>query len=194
VDTKQLVASLVSSLAWPLAAVVLALMFRQQLASLLRGGGPLKRLKAGPVEFEFDRVISDVESKIEPGPGEEKESYAGRTVAEELMAVAKASPRAAVMEAFALVEQEIRGRMRVAGHPRADAKQGAVRLAREAREAGVITAESLEAVEGMAVLRNLAAHDGEQVSERRALDYLNLADALLFALRRGARPDDQRLQ
>jgi hypothetical protein len=98
------------------------------------------------------------------------------------------------MEAFALVEQDSRGRMRVAGHPRADAKQGAVRLAREAREAGVITAESLEAVEGMAVLRNLAAHDGEQVSERRALDYLNLADALLFSLRRGARPDDQPLQ
>lgn len=44
---------------------------------------------------------------------------------------------------------------------------------------------SVEAVEGMAVLRNLAAHDRNQVSEERALDYLTMTDAVPFALQGG---------
>lgn len=59
-------------------------------------------------------------------------------------------------------------------------------LARRALEAGIITPETVEAIQGVAVLRNLAAH-GEQtdLSEARALDYLALIDGVLFAIRRG---------
>jgi hypothetical protein len=62
VDTKQFVASLVSSLAWPGAVVAIALLFRRQLAQLLTGS--LKRLKAGPVEFEFERVLPSVQARL----------------------------------------------------------------------------------------------------------------------------------
>jgi hypothetical protein len=70
VDTKQFIASVVGSLAWPGAVVVIALLFRRQLAALL--ASPVKRLKAGPVELEFDRVLPTVqavlEEELEPPP------------------------------------------------------------------------------------------------------------------------------
>jgi hypothetical protein len=49
----------------------------------------------------------------------------------------------------------------------------------------MITPEALEAVEGVAVLRNLAAHNPREASEQQALEYLALIDAVLFTLRRG---------
>jgi len=69
VDTKQFIASLVSSLAWPAAVVAVAFLFRKQLATLLTSG-PLKRLKAGPFELELDRIAAVVEERVEAGePG-----------------------------------------------------------------------------------------------------------------------------
>ena len=46
----------------------------------------------------------------------------------------------------------------------------------------------MRAVEGIGVLRNLSAHGGaREVTTEQALDYLSLADAVLFALRSGPR-------
>ena len=60
--TEQFIASLVHSLAWPAAAFGAAALFRQQLQELLSRS--LRRVKAGPVEFEFDRVLSEVEANL----------------------------------------------------------------------------------------------------------------------------------
>jgi uncharacterized phage-associated protein len=48
---REFVASLVSSLAWPLSLATIAWLLRRQLAALL--DGPVKRWKAGPVEIEY---------------------------------------------------------------------------------------------------------------------------------------------
>jgi hypothetical protein len=51
------------------------------------------------------------------------------------------------------------------------------------------TPKTAQAVEGLAVLRNMAAHGrSNDVSAARAKDYLALVDAVLFALRAGPRP------
>jgi hypothetical protein len=187
VDTQQFIASLVSSLAWPGAIIVLALLFRRQLRQLL--SGPLKRLKAGPsgLELEFDRLISEAQAQVEPAP-DVAELEAPESAVADLAEVARASPAAAVLDGFARVEQELRERLRAAGDPRADNKRGALMLARAALDAKLITPETMEAIRGMAVLRNLAAHGGAaDLSEDRAREYLALADAVLFAIGRGAR-------
>jgi hypothetical protein len=62
VDTKQFIASLVSSAAWPVAVFGVALLFRKQIAAII--AVPVKRLKAGPVELEFERVLPDVQAKL----------------------------------------------------------------------------------------------------------------------------------
>jgi hypothetical protein len=72
-DTKQFIASLVSSLAWPAAVLGIVLLFRKQLADLLTG--PLRRLKAGPggVELEFERILPKVQAQVAATmPGEKR--------------------------------------------------------------------------------------------------------------------------
>ena len=65
----------------------------------------------------------------------------------------------------------------------------AVQMARRALEAGLVQPEVVKAVEGAAVLRNLAAHGRESdLDEARALDYLALTDAVSFALSRRSHP------
>ncbi len=59
----------------------------------------------------------------------------------------------------------------------------ALQLARRAQEAGLVQAETVRAIEGIAVLRNLAAHGHEaELDESRALDYLALTDAVSYSL------------
>jgi hypothetical protein len=57
-------------------------------------------------------------------------------------------------------------------------------LARLAREHDLLSDETLAAIEGLSVLRNLAAHSPtDGVGFDRAQDYLALADAVLYAMR-----------
>lgn len=58
-----------------------------------------------------------------------------------------------------------------------------MQLARRAQEADLVQPETVRAIEGIAVLRNLAAHGHEaELDEPRALDYLALTDAVIYAL------------
>ena len=57
-------------------------------------------------------------------------------------------------------------------------------LARQASSQKLISDETLSAIRGLAVLRNLAAHSPtDEIAADRARDYLALADAVLYALR-----------
>ena len=56
-------------------------------------------------------------------------------------------------------------------------------LARLAQEHGLISDETLAAIEGMSVLRNLVAHVRGDIGVDRARDYIALTDAVLYALR-----------
>jgi hypothetical protein len=178
-DTKQFIASLVSSLAWPAAVVCIVLLFRARLAQLLSDN--LRRLKAGPVELEFERLISAAQAQIEEAiPA----GTATDSIAADLAAVAHTAPTAAVIEAFARIEGKLRDLLRSAGDASADEKMGVMALVRQALDQNLITPETANAVEGLSVLRNLAAHGRTgEVSEERALDYITLVDALLYAMR-----------
>lgn len=172
-------ATIIGSLAWPVAAVVVALVFRKQLRALL--SGPLSRVRAGPLEVEWDRQLSEAEVDLgEP----DARSFDGPTVAE-LTRVAQQSPVSAVMAGFAKVEAALR-ELLSAQTPHVPVEgSGAVRLARAGFELGVVTDESVRAIEGLAVLRNLAAHGREtDLDAHRAIDYLAMVDAVLFALSR----------
>lgn len=70
-----------------------------------------------------------------------------------------------------------------AGAPPSSALGGRA-LAQLAHNRGLISDETLSAVDGLSVLRNLAAHSpSDDIGVGRARDYIALADAVLYALR-----------
>jgi len=187
VSTEQFIASLVQSLAWPAALVLVAVVFRVQLRRLLTG--QLRRLKAGPIEAEFDRLISHVRTElplVQAVPG-------AVAVSDELSDLVRTSPRAAILEAHERIEALLRDALEQAGE-RVDDADSAAALARRAGDRELITPQSANAVEGLAVMRNLAAHEvSGEVTPEGATRYLVLADSVLFALRanlRRPRPAD----
>lgn len=183
-DTLQFVASLVSSLAWPVAVLVIALIFRAQIRQLM--SRPIRRLRAGSVEVEFDRLMSEVQVAVEtPTPsGEGHAATIASPVIEELEDIILTSPVAAVLDAHSAVERELRSLI-AAGDPGVDVtKMSTGRLLREGVERGIITPETANAVEGITVMRNLAAHGRpSEITPERARDYLALVDAVLFTVR-----------
>ena len=183
-NTLQFIASLVGSLAWPVAVVVMAVIFKDQIRLLT--SRPVRRFRAGPVEMEFDRLLSEVEVSVE----RPTEAVAGgRTkidtpVLEDLEEMANTSPIAAVMAGYAAIEEQLRTLARKAESDPDVATMGTARLLRLALDRGVITPETAKAVEGITVMRNLAAHArAGDVTAERARDYLVLADAVLYTLR-----------
>ena len=182
--TEQFIASLVNSLAWPAAVAVVAVTFRRQIGALLSSS--LKRLKAGPVEFEFDRVIASAEANLglEAGTAATAETRQFSTVSD-LAPIAQASPTAAILEAHSRLEHEL-SELTKDVRREGDRPQGAVGLARLALEHGLITPETENAIVGVTTLRNLTAHGRQaDASVERAMDYLALVDGALYALRQG---------
>jgi hypothetical protein len=176
-------ASALHSLAWPAGAVVMVAMLRRPIGMALGRG--IRRLRAGPVEVEFDEKLAEIHEEIGRGPdlpaspGARRES----SLLGELGDVAAASPKAAVLEAFGRIEARLREML--AADPNSTTRiMSPVELARLGSSSGVISDETRSAIEGLWVLRNLAAHSpGESLSVDRAMDFLALADAVLYALR-----------
>jgi hypothetical protein len=178
-----------ASLAWPVFALVVVLLFRSQITDLISSG--MRRFKAGPFEVEWDRQLSEAEAELDqPGVPPPPAAGAG-PLSEELAGVARAAPAAGVMEAHAHVGRELRQLLTEDGATDEALRTGAAGLARQAGKRGLITEETARAIEGLTVLRNLAAHGrAGEVSVERATEYLVLADAVLFAL--GHRPEGGR--
>ncbi|WP_276968485.1 hypothetical protein, partial [Metallibacterium scheffleri] len=64
-DTLTFIAKVIEFAAWPIAAVALVAMLRAEIKSLLPH---VKRLKAGPVEAEFEREVKELEATAKTQP------------------------------------------------------------------------------------------------------------------------------
>ena len=175
-------ASLVQSMVWPVAVVVLVILMRKPLGELL--SHRLRWLKAGPVEAEFDREAIKVREEVRriPEVAAAEPRQEPVSLAEELVPLADVSPRAAVLEAFARIEKRLEDLLETAGVPHP--KRSGLALARLASSHNLISSETRDAVEGLSTLRNLAAHSPrDDIGVDRARDYVAMADAVLYAIR-----------
>ncbi|MGQ0803486.1 MAG: hypothetical protein ACT4PI_06450 [Actinomycetota bacterium] len=189
-DGLEFITSLVRALAWPAAVVVAVLVLRRSLAGMLEV--PLKRLRVSPtgVEAEWgqsrDRVVTSLVPSV-PGQAETRtfEMRSDNDFAREMLRLAtERSPISAV----AACEQEI-GRQLAMLLDRAGetgASSHSVReLAHAAYERGLITPATQNAVEGLAVMRDLALLEdgGRRLDLGKATEFIGLTVAVLYAIR-----------
>ncbi len=185
----QFVASLADSLAWPLSVVALAVVFRPMISQLDLTG--VRRWKAGPAGIEienWDREASETKASLaRQKPRAEKSTPAEIGLSKQLEIESQENPSVAVLEAFSQVEAELRKIITDAEitDERDPERMSARQLSLLALENDLITSESASAVEGLSILRNLAAHGQAktQLDPTRAVEYLHLSEGLLYALR-----------
>lgn len=179
------VASLVHSLAWPAAIVAIVSMFRRPLTSVIGNG--LRRVKVGSFEAEFEQAEAKVRLQLARSPEVRRAVTPDATSTDEdaadLLQLAGVSPRAAVLEAFTRIESELRDVLRGLVQEDTLHRKSATTLAVMAQNNGLISAATVDSVQGLAVMRNLVAHRDDDVTTEKAIDYVVLADAALFAIR-----------
>lgn len=183
-SSLQFLTSLVGSLAWPVVVLVIVVLFRTTIRSVLTG--QVKRWRAGlsGVEVEYWELTADrARDQLPPDAEKRAAETLGGGLSGELAPVAEVAPRAAVLEAFGRIEQELRRITRGFEAPEKLERMSARQLAVVAHQHERISDESFSAVNGLTVLRNLAAHgQAEDLDTSRALEFVHLADAVLFAL------------
>ena len=200
----QLTASLVSSLAWPIVAVAVLIFvwFKRHVISELinlhstHEGRALKRLRAGPVELEWDQLIETTVKQItdiEPEPlsarktREPEPASARKTrVSEELLHLSRRNPTAAILEAFDRVDEKLRAilvnpKELVDGEPATPSFNA---MAFRAFSQKRISGEIFNAMNNLGRLRNEAAHrvGRDDITSEQAYEYLVIVDQVLEAL------------
>jgi hypothetical protein len=188
VSVLEFIATLVKALAWPLAAFGIALLFRSKILELLSTG--MSRLKIGPVEAEWDRTAAVTGVEVEqarvttlpspPAGPRRSEVQSAVDLASDLLKSGHTD--AAVIEAFGAIERSLLGLLMDAGVGVTQLHIGGAGLAKLAEQEGHVTEATARAIEGLAVLKNLAANSDTATTQDRATEYLTMTEGVLYAI------------
>lgn len=176
-DWLTFIASIVKSLAWPVAAVVLAILFKDDLVKAM----PLiKRLKAGPVEAEFEREVKELQESA-AGSDETVRVGAKNDESEEfLFQLAEFHPRSAILESWVRLEATARSAIvKVVPHMANKGYISAARLSNTLIQEGILNERQVELYHELRRLRNEVAHGvGFEPTEKSARSYIDMAAGL----------------
>ncbi|WP_110685689.1 hypothetical protein [Salinicola aestuarinus] len=153
-DSLTFISSLVRSLAWPVFALILALLFRDQ---ILQFGTFIKKLRAGPFEAELEHDLEQLRSLLpmhRTAAGGRADDDVGF-----LTTLAKRHPRTAILESWTQLEQAARAAVRSQqqGEPGQD-HVAVARLPEPLVRAGLIDQPQVTLYHELRRLRNDVAH------------------------------------
>lgn len=177
------IASVIGSVAWPLTAIAVVLLLRREVVALLPF---LRKLKAGPVEAEFEVEVRELKSAAAAAlPVSEPKVLEGK--ARRLFQLAEISPRAAVLEAWQGVEFAARRAvLQHAGSPIPDVSSP-LRILRELTQLELVSSEDIALFQDLRGLRNQATHSPDfNPSYEAVASYLQLAGGLQARLEKHA--------
>jgi hypothetical protein len=177
-DAGTLTVEILKAAAWPVATLLLALMFRAPVTNLFLGLR-LKRLKRGDWEADFQETSAEVRREVaalaSPVAG-----AGGQTPlmidASDLSTGAPAV--AAVVRAWNHVEALIENTAREAGVTGSTFPE----KLRDLAEKGFLHPATVDAVNGLRIMRNLAVHSPEPLAQEKARDFIEMASGVAFAI------------
>lgn len=159
-DWLTFISKVVEALAWPAVVVGVLLYLRQEFPSIVRS---LRRLKFKDVELEFGeaaKALAAETKRVVPaaGPDVKLLGQDESAVVARLGAIAELSPRAAILEAWLLVEAAAADLIRKQNPTSLTANPGPMRIREGLRRAEVLTPPQEAAFEHLRRLRNDAVH------------------------------------
>ncbi|MBU6956914.1 hypothetical protein KRR23_04040 [Pseudomonas sp. CVAP len=180
-DWLTFTTKIAEALAWPIASIAILVLLRTQIAGLLP---LLKRVKAGPLEAEFERELKVLRDSTEQQLNPVKGSDTLYPMEEKLYRLAEVNPRSAILEGWQHVEVTARKRVLELGlHEAGPERRPILDAYRSLAQAQVLNAEGLALFNELRSLRNQAAHmDDFNPSKSAALNYIGLAKTLILQL------------
>ena len=184
-DCWEFLIRLIEAIAWPAAIVFVLLSFRSELRRLL----PLmRRLKAGPIEAEFEREILDVKQEFEQIPFETFDPDEDADSNKKLIELANISPRSAILESWINLESALRQAvLQKAGSPIPD-MSSPLRLVKAVEQLNLVSSIEVDLLNDLRGLRNQAVHFSDSgLSSSAAINYGESAKKLEARFRKLAK-------
>lgn len=177
-DWLTFIAELTRALAWPLAAVLIAWMFRDQLKLLL---GRVRKGKLGPAEFEFEESVRALKNDAP-----ELANTPAANLHRDELALLTSNPRSAIITAWLELEESMRALLKARKFaPSAIASP--LRTIQAVRGLGLIDPVYVTFTEELRQLRNRATHEPDfHPSDESVVDYVRLAKELSAIYRAAA--------
>jgi uncharacterized protein YutE (UPF0331/DUF86 family) len=161
---------IIKAIAWPIAIVWLGYVFRSEVRQLL---GRISSLKYKDMEANFDKQLAKAESEAK-SITLNKKSNENLSQTEQLLRIADVSPRAAIVEAWTLIEMAASKKGLKAGValPRTSPKM----IVDYLQMSGDLPQNSIKLIEQLRKLRNQAVHMPDfAINQSEAERYLELA-------------------
>ena len=180
-DWLTFITKLVDALAWPVVALVLGLVFRRKLLALIP---TLRRLKAGPVEAEFElaakQALANAEEVQTPSPAETPTCLAESGTSKNQLVIAKlrearGDPAGAILEGWAKVDGEL-FRLGLQTGTVVDPLENTGKVYSAVISSGILPAQTASLVKELRDLRNQVAHVKVAPTSEAAQDYLLAVD------------------
>ena len=154
----QSIVDLIKGLAWPIVVVWLCYFFRSEIIKLL---GRINRFKHGDTEVDFGTELAKAEveaNKAQSRNPVQDESADTRTKEDQLLRIATMSPRAAINEAWVMVEDTLAASGFSSGTPIPRFSPRSLVGVAAARSG--LTPDLSELIQSLRKLRNRVAHEG----------------------------------
>jgi|GEM_PF-1191370 len=189
-DWKDFFSSLISALAWPIAALAIVLLLRDPLIRLIPR---LRRVRYRDAVLEFEEEIRRTKQDlvVRAGGGSAEHSARGGSVDagyfehefNDLLSLGEISPYSAVLESWRLIETEL---LKVAREAEIERGAGPLRIGKVLDQlvARQVLGEDISgAIENARRLRNRAIYQEEfYLSERGWREYVDLAHSIVSSL------------
>lgn len=174
-------AKILASVAWPIAAVVVAYYFKKEIASLL---GRLKRLKAGNSEAEFGELLREAVATADPAINPDAPEEPVKPADAEEAAI---HPRGSVISAWIKVENALFRLYRLCGPLMPETKwahkglrPSDLIMLSELVKIGVLPSSLNQTYKTLRMMRAKAAHEEEfEASPEDVVGFTNLAQQLV---------------
>ena len=176
-DWLTFISKALDALAWPAASIVLVALLRDEIRKLAPF---LKKLKAGPLEAEFEREIKELKASTAQEASRDPKHAPDPASKAFLMQLAELHPRSAILEAWVRVEAAARAALasKEASHE-LSTYQPAARLAESLARKEVFGQGQVTLFHELRRLRNDVAHSPElQPTLDSVKNYIELASYL----------------
>lgn len=173
-DWVTFTSNAIDSLAWPVAAIILVVLLRDEIKKLIPF---LKRLKAGPLEAEFERELEEIKESIAEPTASERDAVADPASKEFLFQLAQLHPRSAILESWVRVEAAARAVL-VAKDSTSSTRRyiPAAKLAEPLAKFDVLNSGQVSLYHKLRSLRNEVAHQEDlELTFDSASAYVDLA-------------------
>jgi hypothetical protein len=172
------IAEMIKALAWPIALIVIGLIFRPTISGLLEGVR-LRRIGRGQWSADFETAAEEVRAELPSHGQSEYKPFVSGLLNQETERLVDVSPAAAIAQVWNQLEDRVTAIATLAGLTQKLLPE----VLRALVDKGMIQPTTADSILGLRNMRNLAVHaPPKRLTAEQARDFITMVEAIEWTL------------